>query len=81
MNTYIVTVKFLPRSWSDSKVIARPIIGRWIVKANSCVDAIEITSDSRGETVEARAVKLIGKENTIHCIEYDGVAKYGLGGN
>jgi len=79
MNLYIVTIKFLPKMWSDNSLSARAITGRWIVKADSCVEALTNAAENRGETIEARAVKLLGNNNVgVYCIEYDGKTLYGL---
>ena len=78
MNLYIVSIKFLSKMWSDNTLSAKAITGRWIVKADSCAEALEYAVEHRGETIEARAVKLMGEKDGIYCIEYDGESRYGL---
>ena len=78
MNLYMVTIKFLPEMWSDNTISGKAIIGKWIVKADSCAEALEYAARPSGEIIEARAVKLMGKKDGIYCIEYDGKSRYGL---
>jgi len=86
MNIYIVTIKFLRKSCTNDDLLSvkhlpkdmRTITGRWIVKAENCIDALHATQEFRGEIIEARTVRLMGKDDGIYCIEYDGKSKYGL---
>ena len=78
MNIYIVTIKFLRKFFTSDDLSSKVITGRWIVKAENCVDALHATQEFRGETIEARTVKLAGEKDGIYCIEYDGKQKYGL---